>query len=99
MPGLRRLDALRCGARVDFIKKAFHVGNLLPRLGAQRFRQLLRLTWADYDKKAKVLRLIDAKGKRTSALPHYLPVSERVRSLLDELWGLNSAPAVFGPFG
>ena len=69
-------------------------------LGGQRFRQLLRLTWAEYDKKARVLRLIDAKGKRTKALPHYLPVSETVHKLLDELWGLNSAgPFVFSTSG
>lgn len=69
-------------------------------LGGQRFTQLLRATWADYDKQAKVLRLTDAKGKRATALPHYLPVSERVGQLLDELWGLNSAgPFVFSTCG
>ena len=63
-------------------------------LGGQRFTQLLRVTWKDYDKQAGVLRLSDSKGKRSAALPHYLPVSTRVKELLQELWRFNST----GPF-
>lgn len=59
-------------------------------LGGQRFAQLLRATWADYDKEKKTLKLADAKGKRSTAMPHYLPVSERVSQLLADLWGFNS---------
>ena len=58
-------------------------------LGGQRFLQLLRATWADYDIKARVLRLADPKGKRTTAIPHVLPVSKRVATLLDALRTLN----------
>ena len=58
-------------------------------LGGQRFLQLLRATWADYDTKARVLRLADPKGKRTTAIPHVLPVSKRVATLLDALRTLN----------
>jgi len=58
-------------------------------LGGQRFLQLLRATWADYDAKARVLRLADPKGKRTTAIPHVLPVSKRVAKLLDALRALN----------
>ena len=54
-------------------------------LGGQRFLQLLRATWADYDAKAQVLRLADPKGKRVEAAPHLLPVSKRVQGLLEEL--------------
>ena len=58
-------------------------------LGGQRFLQLLRATWADYDTKTQVLRLADPKGKRVSAVPHVLPVSKRVATLLGELRELN----------
>jgi len=58
-------------------------------LGGQRFLQLLRATWADYDIKARVLRLADPKGKRTTAIPHVLPVSKRVAALLGALRALN----------
>lgn len=54
-------------------------------LGGQRFLQLLRATWSDYDAKSQVLRLADPKGKRVKAVPHLLPVSRRVAKLLDEL--------------
>jgi hypothetical protein len=69
-------------------------------LGSQRFRQLLRVTWADYDAKTGVLRLADPKGSRLTAMQHYLPVSERVRQMLADLWALNSAgPFVFSTCG
>ena len=58
-------------------------------LGGQRFLQLLRATWEDYDTKARVLRLADPKGKRTTAIPHVLPVSKRVAKLLDALKALD----------
>ena len=58
-------------------------------LGGQRFLQLLRATWADYDTKTQVLRLADPKGKRVTAVPHVLPVSKRVATLLAELRELN----------
>lgn len=58
-------------------------------LGGQRFLQLLRATWADYDTKAQVLRLADPKGKRIAAAPHLLPVSKRVQKLLEDLRAVN----------
>jgi integrase len=61
--------------------------NLL--LGGQRFLQLLRATWPDYDTKTQVLRLADPKGKRRVAVPHLLPVSKQVAKLLEELRKLN----------
>lgn len=60
-------------------------------LGGQRFRQLLRATWGDFDRKAKVIRLADPKGKRTEAVPHLLPVSPRVNVLIEQLRGFRSA--------
>jgi len=59
-------------------------------LGGQRFLQLLRATWADYDAGARVLRLADPKGKRVEAAPHLLPVSKRVQQLLKDLRTRNS---------
>lgn len=59
-------------------------------LGGQRFRQLLRATWSDYDRDAQVIRLADPKGKRISAVAHLLPVSPRVARLLEALWALNA---------
>jgi hypothetical protein len=58
-------------------------------LGGQRFRQLLRATWKDYDQLTKVLRLSDTKGKRSEAMPHLLPVPARVQRLIAELHDLN----------
>ena len=58
-------------------------------LGGQRFKQLLRATWKDYDAAAGTLRLSDAKGKRATAVPHLLPVTRRVANLLKELHALN----------
>jgi integrase len=64
--------------------------HLWAKLGdIRRFLQLLRATWADYDTKARVLRLADPKGKRTTAIPHVLPVSKRVAALLNALRALN----------
>jgi integrase len=36
-----------------------------------------------------VIRLVDPKGKRNTAVPHVLPVSKRVAALLDSLRTLN----------
>lgn len=58
-------------------------------LGGQRFKQLLRSTWEDYDAEARVLALLDAKGRRKSPVPHLLPVSPRVKALLEELRTFN----------
>ena len=58
-------------------------------LGGQRFLQLLRATWGDYDTKAQVLRLADPKGKRIEAIPHLLPISKHVEKLLKGLRELN----------
>jgi len=63
-------------------------------LGGQRFRQFLRATWADYDKEQRILRLTDGKGQRTTALAHYLPISDQVNELLMKLWSINAG----GPF-
>lgn len=60
-------------------------------LGGQRFRQLLRATWLDYDQAAGVLRLSDGKGKRSTAVQHLLPVSKRVGGLLKELRAMNGS--------
>lgn len=58
-------------------------------LGGQRFLQLLRVTWSDYDAKARTLTLADPKGRRAGAVPHVLPVSPRVAKILKELHDLN----------
>lgn len=58
-------------------------------LGGQRFRQLLRATWADYDEASSTLQLSDPKGKRRVAVPHVLPVTAAVASMLAELRQFN----------
>ncbi len=58
-------------------------------LGGQRFKQLLRATWRDYDVATATLRLSDGKGKRSAAVPHLLPVSKRVSALLRQLRAMN----------
>ena len=60
-------------------------------LGGQRFLQLLRATWSDYDTTSQTLRLADPKGKRIAAVPHVLPVSRRVAELLKDLRTCNGA--------
>ena len=60
-------------------------------LGGQRFRQLLRSTWGDYDTAARTLRLTDPKGKRTRAAEHLLPVPPAVVRELVALASHNSA--------
>ena len=51
-------------------------------LGGQRFRQLLRAVWNDYDAEKRTLRLTDAKGNRIKAVDHVLPVSDQVAAEL-----------------
>jgi integrase len=58
-------------------------------LGGQRFRQLLRVTWADYDALKKTLRLSDPKGKRQRAVDHVLPVGASVARELAALQELR----------
>lgn len=58
-------------------------------LGGQRFRQVLRVTWSDYDLAAGTLTLSDPKGKRAKALVHVLPVSKQVAEQLAVLRALN----------
>jgi integrase len=60
-------------------------------LGGQRVAQLLRATWADYDRQAQTLRLTDPKGKRARAVEHVLPVSAWVTQQLSELAVVNSS--------
>jgi integrase len=59
-------------------------------LGGQRFRQLLRAVWSDYDIEKQTLRLTDPKGKRTKAVDHVLPVSKRVAEELARLRALRT---------
>jgi integrase len=51
-------------------------------LGGQRFRQLLRAVWMDYDPEKRTLRLTDTKGKRVKAVEHVLPISSSVAAEL-----------------
>ena len=58
-------------------------------LGGQRFRQLLRATWGDYDAARRLLQIEDSKGKRRVPVPHRLPVSDRVAQIIECLRVLN----------
>jgi integrase len=69
-------------------------------MGGQRFRQLLRVQVADYDRQQGTLRLIDPKGKRRKAVEHLLPVSRQVSRELEALVAANtSAEFVFSTTG
>lgn len=68
-------------------------------LGGQRFRQVLRVKFSDYDRQQGTLRLIDPKGKRHKAVPHVLPVSLQVAAELDALVLVNAAGYVFSTTG
>lgn len=76
-----RLDELRAEVALTF--------RCAILLGGQRFRQLLRATWRDYDEDARVLTLLDAKGRRKSPMPHVLPISKRVAAMIKQLRGFN----------
>ena len=56
---------------------------LLLLLGGQRPAQLVRLTTHDVDLEAKVLRLRDPKGKRSTARLHELPLTEKAVEVLE----------------
>ena len=60
-------------------------------LAGQRFRQLLRATWRDYDRTARTLRLTDPKGKRTRAAEHLLPLPTAVTCELEALAIVNGS--------
>lgn len=69
-------------------------------LAGQRFRQLLRATWRDYNRTACTLRLTDPKGKRTRAAEHLLPLPTAVVRELNALANVNgNAEFIFSATG
>lgn len=84
-------DELRCvwrgleGLRPE-VAMTFRCAILL---GGQRFQQLLRATWDDYDAARQVLQLEDSKGRRKTPEPHRLPVSARIATIIEQLRRFN----------
>jgi integrase len=68
-------------------------------LGGQRFRQILRVKFSDYDRQRSTLRLIDPKGKRRKAVEHVLPVSQKVARELETLVVTNASGFIFSTTG
>lgn len=81
----RSLEALR-----PVVAMTFRCAILL---GGQRFRQLLRATWSDYDAAHRVLKLEDPKGRHKATVPHRLPVSVRVATIIEQLREFNGRGA------
>jgi len=79
----RGLDSLRAEVAMTFKCSVL--------LGGQRFRQLLRATWEDYDASRRVLHLEDPKGNRKIPVPHRLPISDRVAEMIERLRALNGS--------
>lgn len=85
--GDRTLTACELQAYMDALGsdaagQALRVGLLA---GGQRMAQLLRAKVSDYDSDAAVLRLLDGKGKRTSAREHLLPLGPKAAALIQSL--------------
>lgn len=77
------------------------IGGLLKGallLGGQRLSQLKRVTWADFDAKARTLRLRDTKG-RGGVRDHALPVSNQVAAILSRMRALNPQGLIFSTRG
>jgi integrase len=63
--------------------------RLAVALGGQRFHQLIRARWDDFDLDQSLLRLIDTKGRGSVAREHWLPLPRFVRDQLKPLIPLN----------
>lgn len=62
-------------------------------LGGQRMEQLLRVTWEETAD--DLLHLTDSKGKKGQAWDHLLPLTERIKEILQPLFDDKIGP---GPF-
>ena len=63
--------------------------------GCQRFQQLARATRHDFDSDTQSLRLLDSKGRRTSARQHHVPVLPAALDAMCEMHGGAFGPYVF----
>lgn len=61
--------------------------------GCQRIEQLARATFADYDDDTQSLKLLDGKGRRTSARKHHVPL---IPAAIDAMRAMHSGE--LGPF-
>ncbi|WP_248747856.1 integrase [Pseudomonas sp. MWU12-2037] len=82
---LRHLDTL--SAREAAICKG------LIYLGGQRMEQLLRVTWEEISD--DLLHLTDGKGQKSKAWDHLLPITDRIKQILQPLFNDKIGP---GPF-
>jgi integrase len=63
--------------------------------GCQRVQQLARATQHDFDSDTQSLRLLDNKGRRTSARQHHVPVLPSALEAMREMQGGTFGPYVF----
>jgi hypothetical protein len=63
--------------------------------GGQRIQQLARATQGDFDSDTDSLRLLDNKGRRTSARQHHVPVLPAALNAMREMHGGAFGPYVF----
>lgn len=62
--------------------------------GGQRMEQLARVTLGDFDRDAKVMRIVDGKGRRKSGRLHDVPVIPAAEAAMEEM-GQQLGPYVF----
>lgn len=72
-------------------KKA--IAQALVYLGGQRIKQLLAASWQDVTETS--ITLLDAKGKKTEAWEHLLPITPRIKEIISPLLADRIGP---GPF-
>lgn len=63
--------------------------------GCQRIEQLARATMADVDADTQSLRLLDGKGRRTTARQHHVPLLPEALTALRDLHAGEAGPFVF----
>ncbi len=74
----------------DYAALRFHLLT-----GCQRIEQLNRATQADFDPDTESLRLLDNKGRRTSARQHHVPLLPAAMDAMKDMGAGASGPYVF----
>lgn len=74
-------------------KRKAAIAKSLIYLGGQRIIQLVTVSWRDIDD--EYICLLDAKGQKSEAWEHYLPLTPRIREIMSPLLNEKIGP---GPF-
>lgn len=69
------------------------IATALIYLGGQRLRQICAVQWDDVAD--ETIALLDAKGRKAQAWAHLLPITPRIREIMEPLFQLRIGP---GPF-